>query len=140
MTTIEEYFKKDNYAELTGIKLLEISEGRARAMLEINEKHLNSAGTVQGGAIFTLADFAFAAASNSHGTVAVAINSSISFFKAVSAGILYADAREISIHPKLASYVIDVTNEENELIATFQGMVYRKRDKLPIESSEEFEF
>ena len=45
MTTIEEYFKKDNYAELTGIKLLEISEGRARAMLEINEKHLNSAGT-----------------------------------------------------------------------------------------------
>jgi len=139
MTTIEEYFKKDNYAELTGIKLLEISEGRARAMLEINEKHLNSAGTVQGGAIFTLADFAFAAASNSHGTVAIAINSSISFFKAVSAGILYADAREISFHPKLASYVIDVTNEENELIATFQGMVYRKRDKLPIESSEEFD-
>jgi len=133
MAVIEEYFTKDKYAELTGIKLLEISEGRARAMLEIHEKHLNSAGTVQGGAIFTLADFAFAAASNSHGTVAIAINSSISFFKAVSTGILYADAREISFHPKLASYIVDVTNEENELIATFQGMVYRKKNKLPIE-------
>ena len=133
MTAIEEYFKKDNYAELTGIKLLEISEGRARAMLEIGESNLNSAGTVHGGAIFALADFAFAAAAHSHGTVAVAINSSISFFKAVSDGILYADSREISFHPKLASYIIDVTNEENELIATFQGMVYRKNDKLKIE-------
>ncbi|HUV80144.1 MAG TPA: hotdog fold thioesterase [Candidatus Bathyarchaeia archaeon] len=133
MTTIEEYFKKDKYAELTGIKLLEISEGRARAMLEIDESNLNSAGTVQGGAIFTLADFAFAAAAHSHGTVAVAINSSISFFKAVSGGILYADAKEISFHPKLASYIVDVTNERNELIATFQGMVYRKKDKLKIE-------
>jgi len=133
MTTMEEFLKKDKYAELTGIKLLEVSEGRARAMLEINETHLNSAGTVHGGAIFTLADFAFAAASNSHGTVAIAINSSISFFKAVSAGILYANAREISFHYKLASYVIDVTNEKNELIASFQGMVYRKKDKLPIE-------
>ncbi|MHC1599342.1 MAG: PaaI family thioesterase [Candidatus Methanospirareceae archaeon] len=133
MTTLEEFLKKDKYAELTGIKLLEVSEGRARAMLEIHEKHLNSAGTVHGGAIFTLADFAFAAASNSHGTVAAAINSSISFFKAVSAGILYADAKEISLHYKLASYAIDITNEKNELIASFQGMVYRKKDKLPIE-------
>lgn len=133
MNTMEEYFKKDNYADLTGIKLLEISEGRARAMLEINENHLNSAGTVHGGAIFTLADFTFAVAAHSHGTVAAAINSSISFFKAASAGILFANAREISCHPKLASYIIDITNEENELIATFQGMVYRKKDKLKIE-------
>ncbi len=131
MTTLEEFLKKDKYAELTGIKLLEVSEGRARAMLEINEKHLNGFGTVHGGAIFTLADFAFGAASNSHGTAAVAINSSISFFKAVSAGILYAEAKEISFHYKLASYAIDITNEKNELIASFQGMVYRKKDKLP---------
>ena len=128
-TTMEEFLKKDKYAELTGIKLLEVSEGRARAMLEINEKHLNGFGTVHGGAIFTLADFAFGAASNSHGTAAVAINSSISFFKAVSAGILYADAKEISLHYKLASYVIDITNEKNELIASFQGMAYRKQKR-----------
>ena len=126
---MEEFLKKDKYAELTGIKLLEVSEGRARAMLEINESHLNGFGTVHGGAIFTLADFAFGAASNSHGTAAVAINSSISFFKAVSDGILYAEAKEISFHYKLASYVIDVTNEKNELIASFQGMVYRKQKR-----------
>jgi acyl-CoA thioesterase len=133
MSTIEEFLKRDNYAALSGITLLDVSEGRARAMMELTEKHLNCFGTVHGGAIFTLADFVFGVASNSHGTVSVAINSGISFFKAVSSGILYAEAREVSFHPKLASYAIDVTNEEDELIASFQGMVYRKRDKLKLE-------
>jgi acyl-CoA thioesterase len=130
MSRIEAFFKKDSYAELTGIKLLEFSEGRSKVMLEITDHHLNSAGTVHGGAIFTLADYAFAVASNSYGTVSVAINSSISFFKAVSGGTLYAEAKEKSRHPKLASYIVDVTNEHNELIASFQGMVYRKKDTL----------
>jgi len=133
MSTLKEFSKRDNYAALSGITLLEVSEGRARAMMELTEKHLNGFGSVHGGAIFTLADFAFGVASNSHGTVSVAINSSISYFKAASSGILYAEAREVSFHPKLASYAIDVTNEENELIASFQGMVYRKRDKLQLE-------
>ena len=133
MQKIEAFFQKDKYAELTGIKLLEVSEGRAKAMLEITENHLNSAGTVHGGVIFTLADFAFEVASNSYGTLAVAINAQISFFKAVSAGVLYAEAKEVSLHPKLASYAIDVTNETGDLIASFQGMVYRKKDMLKIE-------
>jgi acyl-CoA thioesterase len=133
MTTIEEYFNKDNYAASTGIELLEVVEGHAKVKLEINEKHLNSFGTVHGGALFTLADFAFGVASNSHGTVSVAINSCISFFKAVSSGVLYAEAKEISFHPKIASYIVDITNEQDELIATFQGMVYRKKDPLKIE-------
>ena len=133
MTKMEEFFRKDQYAALADIKLLEFSEGKAKAMLEITEKHLNSHGTVHGGAIFTLADFAFAVASNSHGTVSVAINSGISFLKAVSTGILYAEAKEISLHPKIASYNVDIVNENGELIATFQGMVYRKKDKLPLD-------
>ena len=133
MTAIEEYFNKDNYAASTGIELLEVAEGHAKVKLEINEKHLNSFGTVHGGALFTLADFAFGVASNSHGTVSVAINSCISFFKAVSSGVLYAVAKEISFHPKIASYIVDITNEQDELIATFQGMVYRKKDPLKIE-------
>ena len=133
MQKIEAFFQKDKFAELTGIKLLDVSEGRAKAMLEITDNHLNSAGTVHGGVIFTLADFAFEVASNSYGTLAVAINAQISFFKAVSAGVLYAEAKELSLHPKLASYTIDVTNETGELIASFQGMVYRKKDMLNIE-------
>ncbi|MBW2680422.1 MAG: hotdog fold thioesterase, partial [Deltaproteobacteria bacterium] len=80
--------------------------------------------------IFSLADLAFAVASNSHKTIALAINASISFLKAASGGTLFAEAKEVSINPKLATYDIRVTNEDNDIIALFQGTVYRKKDKI----------
>ncbi len=123
-------FEKDRYARLSGIRLTEVSEGYAQAELEISETQLNSVDTVHGGAIFTLADFVFAVASNSYGTLAMGINSSISFFKAVKRGTLTAEAQELSIHHKLASYAVRVTDQDNDLVAHFTGMVYRKREQL----------
>ena len=81
----------------------------------------------QGGAIFTLADTAFAAASNSHGTLAVAINVNISFLKAVVPGMLHAEAFENIVNKKIGSYTVNITDEEGDLVAVFQGMVYRKK-------------
>jgi len=69
---------------------------------------------------------AFAAASNSHGIDAVAVNVSISFFKAVQNGRLFAEATEVSRNRKLATYRIDVTDEAGEIIASMQGTAYRK--------------
>jgi acyl-CoA thioesterase len=131
MERMEGFFQKDRFAQSVGIELLEVSEGRARARLKIEERHLNAVGIVHGAAIFSLADLVFSMASNSHGTVAVAVNAGISFLKAASRGILFAEAEEISKNHKLASYTIRVTDERNDLIAIFQGMVYRKKDKIP---------
>jgi acyl-CoA thioesterase len=100
----------------------------------LHPHHWNGVDLAHGGAIFTLADFAFAAASNSHGTIAVAINVSISFLKAASTGTLWADAREVSLNPKLGSYTVDVKDDAGQLVAVFQGLAYRKKDKLPIQS------
>jgi acyl-CoA thioesterase len=130
MDTIKEFFRNDRYAALSGIELLEVAPGRARARMMIEDHHLNAVNLVQGGAIFTLADLVFAAASNSHGTVAVAINASIWFVKAAREGTLFAEAREVSVNPKLATYAIDVTDDAGELVARFEGMVYRKKDKI----------
>ncbi len=130
MDTIKEFFKNDRYAALSGIKLLEVSPGRAKASMRIEDHHLNGVDLVHGGAIFTLADLAFAAASNSHGTVAVAINASIWFVKAAREGTLVAEAREVSRNPKLATYAIDITDEAGDLIASFEGMVYRKKEMI----------
>ena len=70
-----EFFARDRFARHSGIELLEVSEGFARAKMPLGPFHHNGIGTVHGGALFTLADLAFAAASNSHGTVAVAVAS-----------------------------------------------------------------
>ena len=132
MEKIKEFFKKDKFAEYAGIELLEVKEGWAKSKMEITKNHLNGIGTVHGGAIFTLADFTFAVAANSYKTVTVAINANISFMKAASSGTLFAEAEEISKNPKLGTYTITVTDDNGELIAIFQGMAYRKRDKIDI--------
>jgi acyl-CoA thioesterase len=131
MESVERYFKNDRFAERANIQLLAVSPGQARAKMTLHPHHLNGYGTVQGGAIFTLADFAFAAASNSHGTVAVAINVSISFMKAATTGTLWAEAREISKNFKLGSYTVEVKDDQGDLVALFQGIVYRKSEKIP---------
>ena len=67
--TAQEFFKNDLIAENTGVVLLEIRKGYSKAKLEIKPEHLNAGARTQGGAIFTLADLALAAAANSHGTL-----------------------------------------------------------------------
>ena len=130
--TIKKFFNGDRLAEYLGIELVEVSMGKAVARMEIREEHLNGIDTVHGGAIFTLADFAFAVAANSHGRVTVAINVSISFMKASTKGTLTAVANEISLNPKIATYTVNICNDDGELIAIFQGLAYRKRDKIAV--------
>ena len=122
----------DLFARHSGIELDDVAPGRAHASMKIEPYHLNAAGTVHGGAIFTLADFAFAAASNSHGTLAMGISTSVSFVKAAIRGTLYAEAEEQVRGPKLASYQVMITDDEKAVIAIFQGMVYRKKEVLQL--------
>lgn len=130
MDDLKKFVDRDHFAKHLGIEMLEYSKGRAKARMEIKSHHLNSAGMLHGGAIFSLADAVFSVASNSHGTLAVAINVSISFFKAMKSGVLIAEGREVSFNPKLATYLIDVKDETGNAIALFQGTVYRKKESI----------
>jgi len=128
-TKWKERLEKDQFARHNGIEMVDVSPGFARVKMNIQPYHLNGVGIVHGGAIFTLADFAFAVAANSHEQIAVAINITIAYIKAVTEGSLFAEARELSINPKLGVYQVDVCTSDNELVASFQGMAYRKKSK-----------
>lgn len=130
MDDLQRFIEKDAFARHIGVEMLECADGYARATMEIGPHHLNSAGILHGGAIFSLADAVFAAASNSHGTLAVAITVCISFFVAVRKGVLTAEAREVACNPRLATYVMEVRTEEGMLVAQLQGTVYRKREAI----------
>jgi len=123
------FIDKDQFARFLGVEVLDQGPDAARVRLTILPHHLNSAGTVHGGAIFSLADAAFAVASNSHGPLSMAINVSIAYFTAATGGTLYAEAEEVSLAPKLATYLIRVTDETGRRIALFQGTVYRKTER-----------
>jgi acyl-CoA thioesterase len=126
MTTADPFFAQDSWAREAGIELVDVSPGRATVRMEVDERHRNSHGTVHGGALFTLADTAFALASNAHGVPASAINATISYVTAASRGTLYAHAEEFSLNPKIATYTVTVTDDVGTRIAIFQGMVYRR--------------
>jgi acyl-CoA thioesterase len=127
---LKTFFSKDLFAAHVGIELLEAGNGRAVARLKLSRHHKNGLKMVHGGAIFTLADLAFAAAVNSRGRVAVAIHASISYIEAAQGEALIAEAQEISCGPKLAAYSIRITESSGKLIALFEGMAYRKKELL----------
>ncbi len=125
------FAENDRFAKANGIVIEEIKEGYAKTSMKTEARHLNAANVAHGGAIFTLADFAFAIASNSYGTLALSINSSISFINGAKEGEkLFAEAREIEKNHKLGSYTVKVTNESDKTVAVFQGMVYKKNEQL----------
>ncbi len=121
----------DPFAQLLGINIVEINEGNAVVTMEIKNNMLNFHGAANGGAIFSLADVAFAIASNSYGQTAVGIHVNINYMKAGLVGdVLTATAVEVSKNPKLGLYQMTITNQEGELLAQAEGMVYRKKEQF----------
>jgi acyl-CoA thioesterase len=120
------FLERDRFAQLLGIRLVEARPGYAKTAMDITDEHRNGAGVAHGGAIFSLADLAFAVAANSHGKLSLAVAASISYVKAGLGSTLYAEASEISLGNKMATYAIIITNDTGEAIASFQGTVYRK--------------
>ncbi len=128
--TVDFFRRNDQFARHAGIELLAASPGWAQVKMPVQPFHLNGVGTVHGGALFTLADFAFAVASNSHGQLAMGINTSMTFIKAVSTGNLYGEAQEISLNRRLGNYQVKISDDNQQLIAMFQGTAYRKDESL----------
>ncbi len=127
---IIKFFEKDRFAHFVGIELTKVGMGYAETSLDLSERHLNGLDVVQGGAIFTLADFAFAAATNSEGSATVGINCYITYFKAPKGNRITAVAKETSAGNKICGCDVDVLDEDGTLIAKFSGTGYRKGLKI----------
>jgi len=120
----------DHFARHCGFELLEVKSGSAMAKMVIQPFHFNGANTIHGGALFALADFVFAAAVNSRGQLALAINTSMAFINAAHGGTLVAKAQEVSCNRRLGVYQVDIHDDQRKLIARFQGTAYRKSESL----------
>ncbi len=124
--------EKEPFASKFGLKLLEIGDGYSKVEMKFRPDMENLFGMAHGGALFALIDEAFETASNSHGTLAVALNMNVTFVASPQPGsTLRAEAREVALTRKTASYEIKVRDERGDLIATCMALVYRKGQALP---------
>ncbi len=123
---------REPFAQKFGIKLLELDEGYSKVEMTYTPDMENFLGMAHGGALFALIDEAFETASNSHGTVAVALNMNITYIAPPSPGSrLTAEAREFSRTQRTAVYGIKLFDDRNNLIASCEALVYRKGNALP---------
>lgn len=117
----------DRFAAAAGVQVVEIGEGYAVAEMTVEKRHVNGANVCQGGALFTLADLAFAAAVNSGGVLTVGTTNNITYLRSALEGDhLTAEARE-EPHHKLPFCEIRVTNQRGELVCVMTGSAYRRK-------------
>jgi acyl-CoA thioesterase len=118
------------FARFMNIRLVEVDDGYAACEMEYTEVMENMHGMAHGGAIFSLIDEAFEVSSNSHGTIAVALNMNVTYMKPPTRNtVLRAESREISKGNKTATYQITVADRDG-LVAVCQALVYRKKTPL----------
>ncbi len=119
--------EKDLYAtETTGIEIEDAYPGYAKCSLKIEGRHLNMEGFVMGGAIFTLADFAFAVASNCGGELTVTLTSKIDYISASKGPVLFGEAKLIKSSKKICFYEIEVSDDGGNLVAKVSTTGYIK--------------
>ena len=132
--TIEEIKEKlnrdDRFCRYNEMRIDVIHPGYAEAVMEITENKLNGLGIAQGGAIFTLADLAFAGASNAAGFRTVAFTSNISFIRPGTGRRLRAVATEVSRGRRTGVYSVQVFNDDGKVVAHGTTTGFISEEKL----------
>jgi len=120
------------FARKFGMKLVALDEGYSRVEMTFSADMENIFGMAHGGALFALMDEAFETASNSHGTVAVALNMTVTYIATPPPGTrLIAEAREFHRTQRIGNYEITLKDDQGTLYSFCQAMVYRKGTPLP---------
>ncbi len=116
----------DHFAEALGMKVLETKDGYAKVSMKVEKNHTNALGFTHGGAIFSMADYAFAQACNFGDNVAVAVQVSINFLKpSVEGDTLMAEAVRVSDGKTMGLYQVTVKNLD-KTVALFSGLAFKK--------------
>lgn len=130
---VDRMMQTDYFSQWMGVQVVEVKEGYSKIQMSLRKEMLNGFGIAHGGITFAFADSAFAFACNSDGKITVALDVSISFPKPGKEGdILVAEARRINTTRRTGLYLIEVTNQHNELVALFKGTCFKtEKDLLP---------
>lgn len=114
-----EFFGKDVFAtKTTGIVIDEVGDDYSKCSLKIEQKHLAANNQIMGGAIFTLADFAFAVASNDVDHFTATSTSNICYISMAKDDTLIAECKAIKNGKRVAFYETEIRDGLGNLVAT----------------------
>jgi acyl-CoA thioesterase len=129
-TMLEKVNIDDAFAKTVGMRIVELSPGYAKALMDVTDDHVNLFQMAHGGAIFSVADQACEAAGNSFGIPAVAIQNNIHFLSAGTSGDrLEATARVVHRTRRIGLVEAVVRNQRQEALAHCHQVIYFKGSK-----------
>lgn len=123
---VDHMMHHDAFSRWLGIEVLDVQEGYSKIRMKLREEMLNGFGVIHGGIAFSLADSAFAFACNNRNNLSMALDTSITFTKALKPGdIITAEAKELHNGRSTGLYIITVTNQAGQQVALFKGTCFR---------------
>lgn len=129
---VNQMMENDFFSQWLGVELVEVKDGYAQIRMTVRKEMLNGHGIMHGGISFSLADSAFAFASNSHGQKAVSIETSINHMKPVFEGdTITATAQKENVSRSIGNYMVRVTRGD-DLVGLFKGVVFRKQEEWDV--------
>ena len=124
--------EREPFAKKFGLRLVDLQAGYSKVEMTFSQDMENIFGMAHGGALFALIDEAFETASNSHGTMAVALSMNIHYMSSpAKSARLTAEAKEINRGHRTAVYDIRVSDDGDRPVAACQALVYRMDKPLP---------
>ncbi len=123
---MQKLYQNDRFATNAGCRILSADSDSVVCEMELNENLMNAHGSVMGGAIFTLADLAFAVASNLSGVPSVAIESNIRFYSATKGTRLIATCKTDKDGRSLGHYTVEIKDDLDKKIAGYTAIAFHK--------------
>jgi acyl-CoA thioesterase len=128
---VDHMMKHDAFSQWLGIKIIVVEDGYSKISMVVRNEMVNGFGIAHGGIAFSFADSAFAFACNNRNNLSVALDTHITFTKAVNIGdTLIAEAKELHNGKSTGLYLINIYNQHEQLVAVFKGTCFRTAKKL----------
>ena len=127
-TIVQHMLANDAFSRWLGIGVLHIEPRRSVCRLTVRDDMVHGFGVAHGGIAYSLADTALAFACNTHGRVTLAVENNIGYPAVVNVGdVLTAVAEESGASSRLGFYGVNVTNQDDTVVAVFLGTVYKTK-------------
>lgn len=123
---VNKMLSNDEMSLWLDIELISVELGQVSIQMSVRKEMTNGFGIAHGGITYSLSDSCLAFSANTYGIHSVSIETSISHLKPVNVGdVLTAKSKEISLTKRVGVYQIDVFNQNNHLVSTLKGTMYR---------------
>jgi len=133
-STREAMWDDDRASRAMGMQVVSVGPGTATLTMTVREDMLNAHDLCHGGVLATLADSAFAFASNSYNELTVASGFDINLIASARRGdVLTATASEMSKSGRTGVYDVTLVNQHGESVAAFRGRSYTMKGKPIVE-------